>query len=334
MMILDEEQVDKSEDDVEVAEQEPDVIEPEDESVQVPEVAQTSGQDDPYLTQLAVTLTQMTTELTAEATVLTRGNHIVAYSGEMPVEDIDDLGEIINNDWEATTDNARIRFVTLPSSGSDYMLYSKATVGNFTLSMIFAGTKQLRVIRRQGERLLGALEDVPDGNDVDEEVILIESEQVVDSPPVEDEQSSDDVVFEPESHVDEPDALDLEPVDVGPKQPYTFIWLVESFEVQLSEHVAQQLVFWLQVQLNNLHWTTYKLEVHQDFVYLHADVPGEFSPSVLIRSLMERSAKIAQSEDDNLPDALWADAYLVLTPGRDMTDREIQRFLNFARGEL
>ncbi len=313
-----------------------------------PEFTSPSHQEDPYVTQLAVTLTQLTTELTAEATILTRENNIVAYSGDMPVEDIDDLADIINNDWQANDDNARIRFITLPSSGSDYMLYSKATVGGFTLSMVFAGTKQLRVIRRQGDRLLDALEEVPDGSiDVEEpeEITILEPGVEEDAPVVEDIQPEDEPRTLQSMQEDEPRTLqsmqeeipdedDEEPVDVGPKHPFTFIWLVDSFEVQLSEHVAQQLVFWLQVQLNSLHWTTLKLEVHQDFVYLHADVPGDFSPSVLIRNLMERSAKIACSEDENLPKDLWADAYLVLTPGRDMTDREIQRFLNFARGEL
>lgn len=313
-----------------------------------PELVPSAQQEDPYVTQLAVTLTQLTTELTAEATILTRENNIVAYSGDMPVEDIDDLADLINNDWQASDDNARIRFITLPSSGSDYMLYSKATVGGFTLSMIFAGTKQLRVIRRQGDRLLDALEEVHDGSvdfEEPEEMTILEPEVEEDTPIVDDVQLEDEPRTLQSMQEDEPRTLqsmqgeipdedDEEPVDVGPKQPFTFIWLVDSFEVQLSEHVAQQLVFWLQVQLNSLHWTTLKLEVHQDFVYLHADVPGDFSPSVLIRNLMERSAKIAHSEDEALPEDLWADAYLVLTPGRDMTDREIQRFLNFARGEL
>lgn len=287
--------------------------------------------DDPYDIQLAVTLTQVSTELTAEATILTRDNAIVAYSGDMPMEDIDDLRTVIADDWTATVDNARIRFITLPSSGKDFMLYSKGTVGGFTLSMIFAGTKQLRVIRRQGARLISALEATPDVNAPPEQAI-VETE----TPAPEEIPDNELTSLTPQEVMNlesDADSAEIEVVDVGPKHPFTFIWLVDDIEIELSEEVAKKVVFWLEVQLNSLHWTIHTLDVHQDFIYLHADIPGDLSPATLIRDVMKRSTKIARSEDDRFPEKMWADAYLVLTPGREMTDREIQRFLNFARQE-
>lgn len=278
--------------------------------------------DDPYVAQLAVTLTQVTTELTAEATVLTRDNTIVAYSGDMPIEDIEDVRSVIKDDWSATSDNARIRFITLPSSGTDYMLYSKGTIGGFTLSMLFIGTRQLRVIRRQGERLLNALEEIDEAD---------ESEPINLDIPEEVTEESSGLVAVPEIAPDEVVTVD-EPVDIGPKSPYTFILLTN--EIMLSDTVAKQLVFWMETQLNSLHWTTHKFYVRQDMLYLYADVPGDLSPATLVRNLKDQSEKIVQSEDETLQDKLWTDAYLVLTPGRDMTDREIQRFLNFARNEI
>ena len=46
------------------------------------------------------------------------------------------------------------RWVTAQNSGKDYMLYSRRTEDDFTLSLIFAGTTPLRDIRRQGQRLV------------------------------------------------------------------------------------------------------------------------------------------------------------------------------------
>jgi len=307
-----------------------DIDEPSTVNVVVPNVQS----EDPYDMQLAVTLTQVSTELTAEATILTRQNAIVAYSGDMPMEDIDDLRAVIGDDWTAELGNARIRFITLPSSGKDFMLYSKGTVGGFTLSMIFAGTKQLRVIRRQGARLISALEATP-------EVIAPPEEVVPDVKPEIPEETPDIgiVPLAPQEIIDSDSEMVsgsveiVEAVDVGPKHPFTFIWLVEDEDVQLSESVAKKLVFWLEVQLNSVHWTIHTLKVHQDFIYLHADIPGDLPPATLIRDVMKRSTKIVRSEDETLPEHMWADAYLVLTPGREMTDREIQRFLNFARNE-
>ena len=255
-----------------------------------------SRNDDPLLAQLAVTVTQMMTELTADATVLTRENRIVAFSGAMPLEKFRVLRRIIGDDWAAESSQSRIRFIKLPESAMDYMLYSRGSVGNFTLTMVFAGGRQLRDIRRQGDRMLRAL----------------------DSSPV-----SDSAGYEAEV-ADTPSESDS-------RQPFAFVWLVDDPARLLQQQVAEQLVFWLEVQLNGLNWEIKRLDVHHDFIYLCADVPGRDSPDALVRNVMDRARQIACSEDSSLPQDLWADAYLVLQPGRNMSDRELQRFLQFAR---
>lgn len=252
--------------------------------------------DDPLLAQMAVTVTQMMNELTADATVLTRDNRIVAFSGAMPLEKFRALRRIIADDWAAESSQSRIRFIKLPESALDYMLYSRASVGDFTLTMVFAGGRQLRDIRRQGDRMLRALDSSP----------------VSDSPPS-------------EAKATEP------PAKSDARQPFAFVWLVDDPARLLRQQVAEQLVFWLEVQLNSLNWEIRRLDVHHDFIYLCADVPGRASPDALVRTVMDRARQIACSEDRSLPQDLWADAYLVLQPGRDMSDRELQRFLQFAR---
>ena len=238
----------------------------------------------------------MMTELTADATVLTRENRIVAFSGAMPLEKFRVLRRIIGDDWAAESSQSRIRFIKLPESAMDYMLYSRGSVGNFTLTMVFAGGRQLRDIRRQGDRMLRAL----------------------DSSPV-----SDSAGYEAEV-ADTPSESDS-------RQPFAFVWLVDDPARLLQQQVAEQLVFWLEVQLNGLNWEIKRLDVHHDFIYLCADVPGRDSPDALVRNVMDRARQIACSEDSSLPQDLWADAYLVLQPGRNMSDRELQRFLQFAR---
>ncbi|MDE2777082.1 MAG: hypothetical protein OXI77_14220 [Chloroflexota bacterium] len=255
-----------------------------------------SRNSDPVLAQLAVTMTQMMTDLTADATVLTRGNQIVAFSGEMPLERFRALRRMIADDWMAADSQSRIRFVTLPESGTDYMLYSRGSVAEHTLTMIFSGGRPLRDIRRQGDRMRQALDAAPAG----------------DAPVAASEES-------------------LSPSATETRQPFAFVWLVDDPARLLRKPVAEQLVFWLEVQLNGLNWKIHRLDVHHDFIYLRADVPGNASPDSLVRAVMERARLIARSEDAALPRDLWADAYLVLQPGRDMSERELQRFLQFAR---
>ena len=255
-----------------------------------------SRNDDPLLAQLAVTMTQMMTNLTADATVLTRDNQIVAFSGEMPLDKFRLLRRMIADDWTAAGGQSRIRFVKLPESGLDYMLFSRASVAEHTLTMVFAGGRQLRDIRRQGDHMLQALETAPGS-----EPLSAASE--------------------------EPTAPD----EADRRQPFAFVWLVDDPARLLRKRVAEQLVFWLEVQLNSLDWKIHRLDVHHDFIYLRADVPGSSSPDALVRTVMDRARQIACSEDQALPRDLWADAYLVLQPGRDMSERELQRFLQFAR---
>jgi len=255
-----------------------------------------SRNSDPVLAQLAVTMTQMMTDLTADATVLTRGDQIVAFSGEMPLERFRALRRVIADDWMAANNQSRIRFVTLPESGMDYMLYSRGSVAEHTLTMVFSGGRPLRDIRRQGDRMRQALDAAPAG----------------DAPAAASEES-------------------LSPSAAETRQPFAFVWLVDDPARLLRKPVAEQLVFWLEVQLNGLNWKIHRLDVHHDFIYLRADVPGNASPDSLVRTVMERARLIACSEDAALPRDLWADAYLVLQPGRDMSERELQRFLQFAR---
>lgn len=255
-----------------------------------------SRNDDPLLGQLAVTMTQMMTNLTADATVLTRDDQIVAFSGELPLDKFRLLRRVIADDWTAAGGQSRIRFVKLPESGLDYMLYSRASVAEHTLTMVFAGGRHLRDIRRQGEHMLQALDAAPASDP---------------TPAASDESPSAD--------------------EEDPRQPFAFVWLVDDPARLLRKRVAEQLVFWLEVQLNSLHWKIHRLDVHHDFIYLRADVPGSASPDALVRTVMDRARQIACSEDQALPRDLWADAYLVLQPGRDMNERELQRFLQFAR---
>ncbi len=252
--------------------------------------------DDPMLAQMALTMTQMMTDLTADATVLTRDNRIVAFSGELPLERLRRLRRLIADDWTAAGNQSRIRFVKLPESGRDYMLYSRASVADHTLTMIFAGSRHLREIRRQGDRMLEALIAAP----------------AIDAP-------------QP-AHDYSPPAAESEE-----RQPFAFVWLVDDRERLLRKPVAEQLVFWLEVQLNSMNWRIRRLDVHHDFIHLCADVPVGASADALVRAVMDRARQIACAEDKSLPRELWADAYLVLQPGRDMSEGELQRFLQFAR---
>lgn len=257
-----------------------------------------SRESDPMLAQLAVTMTRVMSDLTADATVLARDNRIVAYSGDMAIHLFKALRNVIGDDWSAEGGQSRIRFVKLPDDASEFMLCSRATAGGHCLTLVFAGKKQLRDIRLQGDRMSRALTDVPEND----------------------------------AHAGTNDRANGGSAASDLWQPFAFVWMVADPALVLRKALAEQLVFWLEVQLNGLNWRVHRLDVHRDFIYLYADVPAPAAPEYLARTVMERSHSIACSEDKALPTELWADAYLVLQPGRDMGERELRNFLQFARG--
>ena len=264
---------------------------------------------DPMVTQLAAIMTQMMSNLTAEATVLTRDSALIAFSGGMSPEAFKSLRVAIGEDWAARQNSARLRFVTVPKDGKDYMLYSKATVHDLTLSLIFAGDRSLSAISEQGDRLLQALADgVGDAGGYS------------DSTPDHDSARSQS-------------ASDSELASQLGNLPYGFVWLTADPVVQLSRALANQIVFWLEVQLNGLGWNLRRLDVYQDFIHLVANVPASDAPDALIRGLMEHSARIIRSEDTSMPEDIWADTYLVVQPGRELDARELVKFLHIARSE-
>jgi CheY-like chemotaxis protein/REP element-mobilizing transposase RayT len=263
--------------------------------------------EDPRLAQLALALTQISLELTAEASILARDGEIVAYAGLMEREDIEELRQTIADDWEAQPKEARIRFVNLAGSGKEYMLYSRLTEDNLTLSLIFAGTTPLRDIRRQGKRIVEALQAVP----------------------------------EPESEAAPPEPLTPEElamiapnvkIETGALAPYAYVWVIRDPNITLNSAVARAIVSGMNVQLREKAWDIQDLRAREDYVYVLANVPGETPPYELIRDLKRRSAEIAHAQNPALNrDTLWADSYLVVTPGRQLDEDEIQQFINFER---
>ncbi len=263
--------------------------------------------DDPYIAQIALSLTQVSLELAAEATLLTSETEIVAFAGNLVDDEVEELRKAIADDWDANPNEARVRFITLTASGKDYMLYSRKTVNNFTLTMIFSGTTPLRDIRRQGRRLIEALESVPD--------------VVMEAPPT---------MPELATMTGEVSAVEPEPAVTA--QPFTYLWLLKNPDLTFNTKTARAIAAGLNLQLGELGWRVQTLRAQDEYVYIHADVPGERPAYEVIDDLKRRAAEIAHGQEPDLrPDALWADSYLVMMPGRELDPDEIDQFITFER---
>jgi len=258
-----------------------------------------------YIEKLTVTLVQVSLELTAEATLLIREGQIIAHDGVLPIDDVGELFHQPGHNWEAEPLQGRIRFLTLPASGQDYMLYSRGMETGVTLCLIFAGTLPLYTIRRQGKRLADALASVP-------------------APPL--------AFFESEAEatVIEPVDEELEDVETGELLPFTYLWPVRDESVSLSLESRQALFDYYQRQLPRRGWDIQAMDIQEDYIYLAVTHPATQSASERLQDLQQRAASVIERIHDT-PTDLWASSYTVLIPGRALTTDEIQDFLEFAR---
>jgi hypothetical protein len=227
----------------------------------------------------------------------------VAAAGSLPTDDIEDLRQLVGADWNASGSQSRIRFVTLPSSGKDYMLFSRKTIADYTLTMIFAGNTPLRDIRRQSNMVVEALN----------------------APPAPPEPKVAEEKARPAAAAQDSAAART------PRSPQTFIWLVNPRQRPLDQGTAQAVLENLNARLTRDGWVINALDVYGKYIYLYADVPGDDLPAATIARLKTLSGEIVQARHPQTAiDSLWLDAYLVLMPGRDLSKEEVHRFVLFA----
>ena len=301
-------------------------------------IAMADEDEDPHVAQLALSLTQASLELTADAVLLSQHNEIVAYAGELPIEEVEEVQKTISDDWDATDSETRIRFVTLPSSGQGCMMYSRRTDDGLTLTMLFSSGMRLQVIRRQSERLLNALRQIPEApadkpSLIDElqerELLKLEAEAAKEV------ESALQVTAQMGIQAD--DLLDIPQLPAafdftGPLRAYTFIWMVKDESSLITERVAHIMARELDKQLTDMGWRIENLQIYEDYIYLMAEVPSETSTHQIIADLKQRSAWIAYYINKSYdPEQLWADGYCALAPGRELEVDEIQRYINFTR---
>ncbi|MFN8420629.1 MAG: hypothetical protein U0528_15515 [Anaerolineae bacterium] len=166
----------------------------------------------------ALQLTQLTVDLSASATLLTRGDLLVASAGALGQDVIADALEVIDALWqkeneraaEAPTEEAEeqanqsiIRYISVNSS--DFLLFSTPTVGGMTLSMLFSPETAINVMRRQAKQLITALETVPEIELAAEEAdaAVVELEAAAESePPTTDIADSAEIEVEVEAEAD------------------------------------------------------------------------------------------------------------------------------------
>ena len=125
----------------------------------IPPWLEDSDQAGQYLTQLFL-------DIQALAALLTRGQRLWAYAGDLNQTHAEGIANLIVEHW--TRKGARgavARFISLPGTDREFMFYTTHVGGDLILSLIFVPDTPFSVVRRQGERISKTLSQVNPAED-------------------------------------------------------------------------------------------------------------------------------------------------------------------------
>ncbi|MCL4238810.1 MAG: response regulator [Anaerolineae bacterium] len=284
---------------------------------------------DADIAQAALRLTQYSLESSAQATLLSRPGRLLASAGDLPAAAIARLLSAVDAAWRTSpaASDALIRFVALPDAG-EFLLYSTRVEADMTLSMVFGTNTPLRTIRRQARRLGESLNLMAELPAADAEAPAARTR-----PRRPEGLAAEPVAAAVEAEAAVP-AQDAAPqTDEGPYTGYTCLWVPHDPRLELRSEFADSLREWIVDAAEADRWRVLALDVQTDYVLVSLDVPQKTHPDAAIARLM---AATAQRSADEFPDLafgqpLWADGYYFAAPPRDLSDREIVRFLAFQR---
>jgi CheY-like chemotaxis protein/REP element-mobilizing transposase RayT len=272
----------------------------------------------------AVMLTQYSLESSAQATMLTRPGKLITQAGSLPPAAAERLFQVVDHAWQTTSPDLTgplVRFVNLPDAG-DFALYSAPLGSDLYLSMVFHADTPVRTIRRQARRLSESLALIPD----DAPIPAPEPPAVITMP-------SRPTDLRAPAGLREAAEAAPRPAPEEPTSAYTCLWLPFDPGQELRGGLADDLDEWIREIARQSAWQLDNLEVHSDYVLLSVGVPQKTLPDSVLTDLMQHTARLcAESYPDTVKiGPLWTDGYYLVSPPRELTEREIARFITYQR---
>jgi len=106
-------------------------------------------------------LTSLSLDTAALAAMILRAGELWAYAGELQKPVVEELVNLINQNWESGGGKDLVQFASLDSTGDDYLLYATNIADGMVLVMVFEAEMPFGKIRTQASRLARALESPP-----------------------------------------------------------------------------------------------------------------------------------------------------------------------------
>jgi REP element-mobilizing transposase RayT len=125
---------------------------------------QTSNPAPPWLqdvSKAAQHLTRLTLESSAQAALITRGEHLWAYAGQLSQGAANELAVTVTRHWDGQKGSDLLRFVRLEATRAEHMLYATRIADDVVLALVFDAETPFSTIRSQASQLADSLSITP-----------------------------------------------------------------------------------------------------------------------------------------------------------------------------
>jgi len=112
--------------------------------------------------QAARHLAMLSLESSAQASLITKGDQIYAYAGELSQPAAEELARTVASHFENGGGSDLARFIRLDETGGEYMLYATGLGGDYVLATVFDAEMPFSKIRAQASHLAVALSSPPE----------------------------------------------------------------------------------------------------------------------------------------------------------------------------
>ena len=109
------------------------------------------------VTRAAQHLTRLTLESSAQAALITRGEHLWAYAGQLSQGAAKELAVAVTRHWDGQKGSDLLRFVRLEATKAEHMLYATRLADDVVLALVFDAETPFSTIRSQAGQLVNRL---------------------------------------------------------------------------------------------------------------------------------------------------------------------------------
>lgn len=318
---------------------------PDPKTVNAPEWLQNVSQAAGYLTRLSL-------ESSSQAALITRGEQVWAYAGELPKQAADELAATVVEHTSGGNGTDLARFIHLSATNADYMLYATSLGGEYRLALVFDTQMPFSQMRAHVADLAKALAAAPEEVSTHGEMLhAVQARQSSTArlqgrpSEAEDPASKAQSGQPPSRRTTEIPSRVEQPAEFANRQSavsalghelrYSFVLIPRLPKHRLVGDLATRLAEWLPELCLAFAWPLDGLIVQAEFVHWSVMVSANLNPENIARTMDKHLSdrifdEFPRLHRENPSGQFWAPGFLVMSGGRP-TSQQITEFITQTR---